>query len=372
MTFQKSCRLVAPSARMVRISSRSSDLMPASVFNIRMKKNEADRQRHLRAFADAEPDDEHGRQGHARQNVQDGEERIADLGREGKLHAHDARSDTGRRAEREARQRLAQRYQHVGPDAAVAELLEQEHADRTGLGEEERVQHLRPDRPLPQPYEQHEHERPYRPDPEGPPQAARLALRFAAPQRLQDAVFCARSFIPRPLPPSAPARPVRSGADRRGRSVFVSGSRGRGRSIAMSAWMRPGPAGQDDHPIGKRHRLGQIVRNEQDGLAVALPDPQELGLQHQLASGRRARRTARPSKACRDRSQACGQEPRAGACPATAARDRRSRTTRGRSSRASAVPRRARSSGGTPRSSRPTSRLDRAERQGSSPSRANM
>ena len=58
--------------------------------------------------------------------------------------------------------------------------------------------------------------------------------------------------------------------------------RGRGSLISMLSCSRPGPPREHQHAVGQKHRLVDLVGDEQHGLAALLPDAQQLGL-HDLA-----------------------------------------------------------------------------------------
>ena len=95
---------------MVRISSRSSDLMPASVFNIRMKKTRLTASATFGTFTDAEPDDEHRRQGHARKTLRMVRNGLLTSAAKGNCMRTMPAAIPATAPMREARQLLAQRH----------------------------------------------------------------------------------------------------------------------------------------------------------------------------------------------------------------------------------------------------------------------
>ena len=92
-------------------------------------------------------------------------------------------------------------------------------------------------------------------------------------------------------------------------------ARGRGSGTAMISCTRPSLHHHD--AVGDQHRLVEVVGDEQDGLAGAGVDVEQLGLHALRASARRARRTARPSAAPSGRWRARGRCRRAASCRRT-------------------------------------------------------
>ena len=90
------------------------------------------------------------------------------------------------------------------------------------------------------------------------------------------------------------------------------------------------PPRQHQRAVAERDRLGDVVGDEDDGLALEAPQPQQVLLQ--LRAGLRVdrARTARPSGSSAGRRPACGSAPRACACRRTVRADNSARSRRAR------------------------------------------
>ena len=110
-------------------------------------------------------------------------------------------------------------------------------------------------------------------------------------------------------PPCSASRSCVTSSKKRG-SSRVSNVRGCGRSIGMISVIRPGRGRHHDDSGREEHRLGDRVRDEEDGAARLRPDPQQLPVQP-LARHlvERAERLVHQEQRGRERERARDRDP---------------------------------------------------------------
>ena len=105
---------------------------------------------------------------------------------------------------------------------------------------------------------------------------------------------------------------------------------------------------QDDHAIGQKHGLFDVVGDEQDRRPLLLPQSRPARLADRSASRHRARRRVRRTGRAPCAAGSCAEMPRAGACRLKAGPDRHCQSHRDRNARAPLLPS-ARRRAGQPR-----------------------